>query len=227
MTPRGAARTRVMVVEDDGFTRTTLCAALRGAGVNVVADAGTAADALEAARSHEPHAALIDLDLGPGPGGIDLAHALRDMYPRIGVVILTGYADPRLSGRNETDLPGGTVYMTKTELSGADVLARSIATSIRLAGDPRVSAAPTRPRARGATAGLTDVQVEVARMVADGLSNSEIADRRDVSAATVERIIQRIARELGIETTSATNRRVLIAREFLRHGASREGGPGR
>jgi DNA-binding NarL/FixJ family response regulator len=60
------------------------------------------------------------------------------------------------------------------------------------------------------------MQVEVARMVADGLSNAEIASRRGVSAVTVERMIMRIARGLGIETTSATNRRVLIAREFLR-----------
>jgi DNA-binding NarL/FixJ family response regulator len=140
------------------------------------------------------------------------------MFPRIGLVILTGYADPRLTGRNVEALPGGTIFLTKSELSGADVLARAIATSIRLAGDPRASAVSVHPRPRGATAVLTDTQVEVARMVAGGLSNAEIAAQRGVSPATIERIIQRIARELGIETTSATNRRVLIAREFLRQG---------
>ncbi len=53
-------------------------------------------------------------------------------------------------------------------------------------------------------------------MVAEGLSNAEIAARRGVSATSVERLIMRVARELGIETTSASNRRVMIAREYLR-----------
>lgn len=59
---------RVLVVEDDGFTRTTLCAALRGLGIDVVADTGSAAQALDLAARHTPDAALLDLDLGPGPG---------------------------------------------------------------------------------------------------------------------------------------------------------------
>ena len=210
---------RVLVVEDDGFTRTTLCAALRGLGIDVVADTGSAAQALDLAARHTPDAALLDLDLGPGPGGIEVAIGLRGTLPQVGVVILTGYSDPRLTGRNVDALPGGTMFMTKGELSSAEVLARAIPTSMRLAADPKASAVSVHPRPRGATAGLTDTQVEVARMVADGLSNAEIAVRRHVSPATVERIIQRIARELGIETTSSTNRRVMIAREFLRQGS--------
>lgn len=148
-----------------------------------------------------------------------MAIGLRGTLPQVGVVILTGYSDPRLTGRNVDALPGGTMFMTKGELSSAEVLARAIPTSMRLAADPKASAVSVHPRPRGATAGLTDTQVEVARMVADGLSNAEIAVRRHVSPATVERIIQRIARELGIETTSSTNRRVMIAREFLRQGS--------
>ena len=210
---------RVLVVEDDGFTRTTLCAALRGLGIDVVADTGSAAQALDLAARHTPDAALLDLDLGPGPGGIEVAIGLRGTLPQVGVVILTGYSDPRLTGRSVDALPGGTMFMTKGELSSAEVLARAIRTSMRLAADPKASAVSVHPRPRGATAGLTDTQVEVARMVADGLSNAEIAVRRHVSSATVERIIQRIARELGIETTSSTNRRVMIAREFLRQGS--------
>jgi DNA-binding NarL/FixJ family response regulator len=220
MSPADPAHLRVIVVEDDAFTRTTLCAALRGTGVDVVADTASAAQALDLAALRAPHAALLDLDLGPGPNGIDVAIALREARPSIGIVILTGYSDPRLTGRNVEALPGGTIYLTKGELSSADVLARALDTSRRLASDPRALAVSVQPRPRGSTARLTDTQVEVARMVADGLSNAEIAARRNVSPATIERIIQRIARQLGIDTTSATNRRVLIAREFLRRGPS-------
>jgi len=57
-------------------------------------------------------------------------------------------------------------------------------------------------------------------MVAEALNNAEIASRRGVSPTAVERVVNRIAREMGIETSSATNRRVLIAREYLRQGGA-------
>lgn len=226
MTPRPSVKARVLVVEDHAFTRATVCGALRDAGVNVVADTGSAAEALELAARFEPHAALLDLDLGPGPTGVDVAMELRQMLPAIGIAILTSYADPRLTGRNVGHLPGGTVYLTKDDMTSADSIARAIGTSMRMAADAKGAATSPLPRPRGSTAALTDTQVEVARMIAEGLSNAEIAERRGVSPTTVERIIMRIARELGIETTSSTNRRVLIAREFLRRsGAGVDGSP--
>lgn len=209
-------RARIMVVEDNAFTRTTVCGALRDAGINVVADTGSAAEALEMASRFAPHAAVLDLDLGEGPNGVDLAVALREALPAIGIVILTSFADPRLTGRNVDHLPGGSVYMVKSELSDARALARAIGNSIRMASDEGLVQQPVLPRPKGSTASLTDAQVEVARMVAEGLSNAEIAARRGVSATSVERLIMRVARELGIETTSASNRRVMIAREYLR-----------
>jgi len=211
-----AIRARVMVVEDNAFTRTTVCGALRDAGINVVADTGSAADALDLASRFAPHAAVIDLDLGEGPNGVDLAAALREALPAIGIVILTSFADPRLTGRNVDHLPGGSVYVVKSELTDTRLLARAIGNAMRMAADARLASHPVMTRPKGTTAGLTDAQVEVARMVAEGLSNAEIATRRGVSATSVERLIMRVARELGIETTSASNRRVLIAREYLR-----------
>lgn len=215
-TPALSARARVLVVEDDAFTRTTVCGALMNAGIRVAAGSASAAEAVELALEHRPHAAVIDLDLGPGPNGLDLAARLRRDLPAIGLVILTSYADPRLTGRNIGQLPGGTVYLTKAEMTSSEVLTRAIDVSMRLASNPAVAATPTDVRPGGLTAALSDDQVQVARMIADGLSNAEIGSRLGVSPATVERAILAIATALGIESTSSTNRRVLIAREFLR-----------
>lgn len=220
MTGGLTSRARVLVVEDNDFTRTTVCGALRDAGVHVVGDTGSAADALALAAQTAPHAALLDLDLGRGPSGIDIAVALRESFPAIGIVILTSYGDPRLTGRNVDHLPGGSVYLVKSDLTSTDALARAIGASMRLAADAGSVSRSAMPAPRGSTAGLTDAQVEVARMVAEGLSNAEIASRRGVSDASVERIIMRIARELGIESDSSTNRRVLIAREYLRQSGA-------
>jgi DNA-binding NarL/FixJ family response regulator len=72
------------------------------------------------------------------------------------------------------------------------------------------------PAPTGDVARLTDRQIEVIRLVAEGLSNAEIARQRYISETSVERIIMRAARELGIPTESSSNRRVLLTRAYLR-----------
>lgn len=213
---RSGQGVRVLVVEDHLFTRTTVCGALRDAGIDVVADTGTAAEALDLAAHHAPDAAVLDLDLGQGPNGADLAAELRGMFPAVGLVMLTSYADPRLTGRNVDHLPGAAVYLVKSDVADAATVAEAIVSAVRMAADPNLAARPGLPAPAGDTATMTDAQVEVARLVAEGLTNAEIAARRGVGETAVERLVMRIAREMGIEATSAGNRRVLIAREFLR-----------
>ncbi|MGI9187666.1 MAG: response regulator, partial [Gaiellales bacterium] len=128
-----ATDNRVLVVEDNAFTRTTLCGALRDAGVDVVGDTGSAADAIRLARTLLPEAALLDLDLGDGPNGADVAVELRTLAPDIGIVILTSYEDPRLTGRNLDHLPSNLVYLVKGNLDDSRTLSTAIADSIALA----------------------------------------------------------------------------------------------
>ncbi len=204
---------RTLVVEDNDFTRMTLCGALDAAGVDVVADAATAREALAAARELRPDAALLDLDLGDGPTGVDLAIALRRDFPGIGIVILTSYDDPRAAGVSASALPPGSTYLTKGEIGDAEALVIALARSIRLATTPGQSV--QMPATRTRLEDLTDHQVETLRLVADGMSNAEIAKQQGVGDSAVERTIARLAHGLGIESSTATNRRVLLARAFL------------
>ena len=64
--------------------------------------------------------------------------------------------------------------------------------------------------------GLTDVQIETMRMVAEGLSNAEIAERRVVAVKSVENLIARIAKQLDIDNDGGRNQRVMITREYYR-----------
>lgn len=207
---------RVLVVEDNEFTRATLCGALRGAGVNVVGDTGAASDAITLAGDLRPDVALLDLDLGRGPSGIDLAVALRRDIPAIGIVILTSYEDPRLTGRNVDHLPPASQYLVKADLRDTDVLVLAIERALTLARHPQRETMPGLPPARGDLARLTDAQVDVMRLLAEGRTNADIARQRGISAASVERTVLAIARELGIDAGEGTNRRVLIARAYLR-----------
>ncbi len=211
---------KVLVVEDNPFTRTTLCGALENEGVRVVASVDSAARALEAATRLQPDAALIDLDLGDGPSGADFAAEVRRLIPRIGIVILTSYEDPRLAGEHVKQLPTNARYMIKRDLRDARALVETLARAVESAREERGPEVPIQIRSHGATARLTDTQVEIMRLVADGLSNHEIARRRFVSDKAVERMLMRIAQELDIPTDSTTNRRVLMTRAYLRMAGS-------
>lgn len=63
---------RVLVVEDDGLTRSSVASALRLQGLNVVGEASSASAAMQMAREGNPDLAVLDLDLGAGPNGADI-----------------------------------------------------------------------------------------------------------------------------------------------------------
>jgi DNA-binding NarL/FixJ family response regulator len=206
--------TRVLVVEDDAFTRTTVCDALRFHGVMIVGEAGSATEAMAIADGLEFDAVLLDLDLGGGPTGIDLALALRRDRPHVGVVVLTTYEDPRLVRQSYAVLPDDVIYLVKRELSDATALPGALRAAIERAGAP----AGTRGgegRAAGTAAGLTEVQIEVMRLVAEGYSNAAIARERVVTEGAIEKLVHRTARQLGITSTSDQNLRVQITRAYL------------
>jgi DNA-binding NarL/FixJ family response regulator len=198
---------RTMVVEDDSFTRLTVVGALRHAGLDVVADCDNSRDALTQFRTYRPKVCLIDLDLGVGPTGIDVAAALRRLDPAVGVVLLTSYEDPRLLSPSLRQLPEGTRYVVKQAMSDMDMLIAAIESAFEH---------PRQDSVSGQSADLTDTQVEILRLVAIGLSNAEIARIRVVEEKTVEQAIRRTAKRLGIRGSAKVNQRVALARTYYR-----------
>ncbi len=205
----------VLVVEDDAFTRTTVCDALRYHGVHVMGDAGTASEAIAIAMASRVDVALLDLDLGGGPGGIDVAQALRRHQPDVGIVILTTYEDPRLARKSAATLPEDIVYIVKRELSDGGTLPRALQNAIAVA---TIEEAPMPRARRGSVAPplLTETQIEVMRLVAEGCSNARIAQLRFVTEGAVEKQIHRTARLLGIDASVDQNVRVQLARAYFR-----------
>ena len=200
------AAARVLIVEDESFARTMLVSTLTALGMNVVGACASAADALSASHESEPDVALLDLDLGPGPSGIDLAYALRERMPRLGIVLLTSYTDPRLKHPGERALPRGSRFLVKARLEALHVLRETI---LRARHDPL--GATAAPATRGA---LTTNQIEVLRLVAAGRSNAEIAEQQGVGEKAIERTIQRVLEVLAIDRGSG-NPRVLAARAYV------------
>ena len=203
---------RCLLVDDDAFTRTTLASALQAHGVVVVSVADGIAQAITAlatSLSSQSDAAIqcavLDLDLGLGPNGIDLAHALRRRDPDIGIVILTSFTDPRLLATSLRELPEGSAYVVKQSLEDMDILLSAIegvtCGQVGTAPAPRVA--------------LSDAQIETLRLLACGLSNAEIARVRVVTEKSVEQAIKRVAVALSIDTSSRVNQRVALARAYF------------
>ena len=201
---------RVLLVENDALLRSTMEGALGQRGALVVAACADADAALAAADRMAFDVLLTDLDLGTGPNGIVIAHALRRQQPDLGVVVLTSYRDPRLVGAKLAQLPDGADYVLKHTVSDiatlVEVLERAVA---RMASARRAPAGrPLAPEQ------LTDAQTEILRLVALGLTNAEIARTRSVTEASVERTINRIAHRLGVAGDRTRNPRVQMTRAY-------------
>jgi two-component system, NarL family, invasion response regulator UvrY len=195
----------VLVVEDEQFTRTMLNVTLQALGFGVAGLCSSAEEALGAVKTAPVGVALLDLDLGPGPSGVDIAHALREVSPNIGIVLLTTFTDPRLHDPHERTLPKGSRYLVKTQLDDPEVL-RSVII------DAYKNPLKDSVRVREGLA-LTSLQLEVLRLVAMGMSNTEIAAAQGVTDKAVERTVQRITEALGINEQSG-NKRVLLSRAY-------------
>lgn len=203
---------RVALVEDDAFTRLTLASSLRVQGIQVVIDTGSASEALKEFSEARPHVALLDLHLGKGPTGIDLANAFRYLSPQIGLVFLTSFEEPRLLNPSLPPLPFRSVYLNKSKINDIwtilEALKASVSKDAKLPSTPRGLESPI--------AALSDVQLETLRLMAQGLSNAEIAKRRTVTEKSVELAISRLAKTLGVEKDSTINQRVHMANVYFR-----------
>lgn len=200
----------LLVVEDDDFTRITVTTSLQASGFDSVVSASTSAEALTIARNQHPRAALLDLHLGTGPTGLDVARQLRANDPRIGIVILTSYDDPRLLDEDPEFIPSGTIYLTKRAISNIDELV----TAIRASSVQRTKTRPTG--ASTLTQTLNNNQLATLRLIAQGLTNAEIARRRGVTEKAVEGTVARLTSKLQLDKQTTSNQRVHVARVYFR-----------
>ncbi|MDP4906009.1 MAG: LuxR C-terminal-related transcriptional regulator, partial [Candidatus Nanopelagicales bacterium] len=181
---------------------------LREIGHDVVADVATAADGIAVLKICQPDLAILDLDLGPGPTGVDLAYAIRKAMPRVGILMLSTYVDIRLIG-DFRPLPAGAVFMVKRSLT--DTAALDSAMTMAVLREP---VRPADPGALGMPR-LRDGQLEIMRLIAYGYTNAEIARKRSLEEASVAKAIARLLQQLGLTVTPERNVRVLITQAYF------------
>lgn len=209
---------RVLIADDQAVIRDGLALLLGTApDLDVISVAADGLEAVELALRERPAVALVDLRM-PGLDGAAVTAALSEQAPEVRVLILTTYAD------DEAVLPalraGAAGYLTKDTTGEALIAAIREVAAGHTVLDPAVQArlvallrepaplepaahhsGPAQPAAKIGPApdGLTPRELDVVRLVAEGLSNRQVARRLFVSEATVKTHLNHVLAKLDVE----------------------------
>ena len=194
--PRPAETVRVMIVDDHEIVRRGIAEIIdRADGLDVVAEAGSRAEAVRRAELVRPDVVLVDLQLPDGTG-IELMRELRESVPSALPIVLTSFDDDEALA--EALDVGARAYLLKT-VHGAEIsdVVRAVASGRVLLDERTV----TRRRADhdDPTADLTNAERKVLDLIGDGLSNREIGERLGVAEKTVKNHITSLLAKMGLQ----------------------------
>jgi two-component system response regulator NreC len=199
---------RLLLVDDHQVVRSGLRMLLSNeSDVEIVGDAGTAREALEAVNVLKPNVVLMDIGL-PDMSGIDATREIKRTNPEIAVVALTIHEDEEYFFKMLEAGAGG--YVPKRAAP------EELLTAIRAAAAGEVYLYPSLAKllvndylaqehnseAANALDGLTGREQEVLRYLAEGVSNNEIAEALVISQKTVARHRENIMQKLGLHSRS-------------------------
>ncbi|WP_306318486.1 MULTISPECIES: response regulator transcription factor [unclassified Streptomyces] len=199
----GTRPTRVLVVDDHPALRIGLRTLLATVDdLAPAAEAASADEALRAARRPEaPDVALVDLDLGEGVDeGLRLVADLCALRPAPAVLVLSAYVTAQTV---TSALRAGAAGFLGKDASAESLLAavRAVARGETVLG-PGV-ARYALPGPQGCAPVLTPREVDLVRLVANGLSNREIAVRQGISPSTVKSALSAVYTKLGADSRAA------------------------
>ncbi|HKO26998.1 MAG TPA: response regulator transcription factor [Solirubrobacteraceae bacterium] len=209
---------RVVLADDQRLVRESL-ATLLGLleGIELLATASDGEEALMLTAEHAPDVVLMDLRM-PRMDGIEATGRLRESHPEVRVIALTTYAD------DESVLgalrAGARGYLTK-DASSQDIRTAILSVAAgdaaldpavqchvvaALAGDGERALAVSAPSAPELPDDLTPREAEVLALIAEGLTNAEIAERLVVSPTTIKSHINHLFAKAGLrDRTQAVN----------------------
>jgi two-component system response regulator NreC len=210
--PADAAETTVVIADDHAVVRKGLRLLIDAEpGLRVVAEAGTAHDALRMARAHRAGVLVLDLNM-PGGSSLEAIPEIRQEAPMTAIVVLTMQNDPAFARQALQSGAAGFVLKEAAddELLEAIRLAASGGTYLNPSLGARLAAAPPEPA--GPPDDLSERELSVLRLIALGHTNSEIAGELHLSVRTVE------SHRAHIQQKTRRSSRAELVRYALEHG---------
>jgi DNA-binding NarL/FixJ family response regulator len=214
---------RVVIAEDLALLRDGLERLLRDNGFEVVASVDNPDALIAAVLEHEPDVAVVDIRLPPTfrDEGIRAAVALRERAPGTAILVVSQYVERAYAAELLADGRGGVGYLLKDRIFDVAMFVDAVN---RVAGggtalDPEVVAQLfARQRENVAIDRLTPREREVLSMMAEGKSNTAIAEALVLSLGAVEKHIASIFTKLDLAQSTTENRRVLAVLAYLNGG---------
>jgi DNA-binding NarL/FixJ family response regulator len=212
---------RVVLADDSVLLREGVARILQEAGFDVVGQAGDPDDLMLKVRSYSPDVAVVDIRMPPThtDEGLKAAKEIRERFPDTGVLVLSQYLEPEYALELLSDSAEGVGYLLKDRVSDVG----EFAASVRRVGeggsalDPSVvSQLVGRRRGDDPLADLTPREREVLSLMAEGRSNSGIAERLVVTERAVEKHVTSIFQKLRLPAAPEDHRRVLAVLTYLR-----------
>lgn len=209
---------QIVVLEDDDLVRSLLISYLEMAGFKVSA-ASSAAGAKRTIELVDPDAVILDIDLGRGPSGLEVADLLQAKRPDVAIVFLTKLADSRFANRDMESKHPNAAYLNKTMIKDPSILLEALEAvlSERDLSKFRHDNSGQRPFAN-----LSKTQIQVLRLISEGKTNAQIAQLRGRSLAATESLVTRTLKALCLDSEMEVNVRVAAARAFLTNSPTRE-----
>ncbi|MDH6138833.1 MULTISPECIES: response regulator [Kitasatospora] len=213
---------RAVIAEDSVLLRVGLVKVLEAVGFEVVAAVSDAEALLAAVEEHQPQVVVTDVRMPPGftDEGVRAALLIRRQWPEIAVLLLSQYVEERYAADLLASNTSGVGYLLKERVANVDdfvdALQRVAAGGTAL--DPEVVSQLLVRRHRDPLERLTPRERDVLKLMAQGHSNTAIAESLVVSDSAVAKHISSIFTKLELPTADATHRRVLAVLRYLGEG---------
>ena len=212
---------RVMIAEDAALLREGLSRLLEDEGHTVLAAVADGEALLDAVRQDQPDVAIIDVRMPPSftDEGLRAALQIRRAHPEVSTLVLSQYVEERYAVDLVADGASGVGYLLKDRVADVDEFLESLSRVANggTAIDPEVVAQLVgRRRTADAMEKITSRELDVLGLMAEGRSNSAIAEALNISLGAVEKHVGNIFTKLTLLPADEDHRRVLAVLAYLK-----------
>jgi DNA-binding NarL/FixJ family response regulator len=202
-----------MLADDHPIVMTGFAMSLSEQGIEVIGQAKSPDEAVAMYRQEKPDVAVLDIRFGTELTGMDAAHQILKLDPNAKIIFLSQFDQDSLI--KETYRLGAHAFITK------DCDPAELANAVRLAHEgklyfmPQIAARLASLAVRGDVSPqsqLDERSLEIFKLMAEGLTNAEIAERLDLSTKTISNISQAVKEKLGV------HRQAYITKLAVKHG---------